>query len=195
MSEYPTWSRDFEIPPEQRTARQAALVEKIEAGPRGRVTLNYRMWLHNMDLAEVTEPFGLYVTYLSPVTKRQKEILILTHAAFWDAKFEWNVHAPQARAVGITDDQMQAIAEGRAPGFADPIEELTYELVRALHVYRHVNEDLYGRSMEHLGHRGVSDLIGLIGLYTMAAQSMTFYQVPKDHAPPWAKLPFKLSRE
>ena len=195
MSEHKTWSRDFEIRPEQRNERQAALVRRIEEGPRGRVTINYRMWLHNMDLAEVAEPFGLYLTYLSPVTKRQKEILILAHAAYWDAKFEWNIHKVQAKAVGITDEQIQSIKQGRPPGFGDVTEDLTYELARALHVEREVNDDLYARCMEQFGHKGVSDLIGLIGLYTMAAMSLCFYQVPIDHAPPWAKLPFKLSND
>lgn len=195
MSEKTTWNRDFEIPPEQRTERQAALIKKIEEGPRGRVTLNYRMWLHNMDMAEVAEPFGLYLTYLAPVTKRQKEILILTHAAYWGAKFEWNVHKPQAKAVGITDEQIQAIADGRPPCFGDLTEDLTYELVQALQVDREVSDDLYARCMAHFGHKGVSEITGLLGLYTMTAMSICFYQVPMDHSPPWAKLPFKLTRE
>jgi hypothetical protein len=41
--------------------------------------------------------------------------------------------------------------------------------------------------MRVFGHKGVSDLIGLIGLYTMVAMTLNFYDVPPGHAPAWQK--------
>lgn len=178
--------RDFEIPPQQRTERQQAMYRHIEQGPRGRVMVNLRAWLHNMDFLDVAEPFGLYLSQLAPLTKRQKEILVLVHAHFWDAKFEWAAHVKHALKAGITQEQIDAIAQGCTPTFGDRVEDLTYELVNTLHTVRHVDDDLYSRCMEVFGHKGVSDLIGLIGLYTMVAMTLNFYDVPPGHLPPWA---------
>jgi 4-carboxymuconolactone decarboxylase len=180
--------RDFEIPPERRDERQQAMYRSIEQGPRGRVMINLRAWLHNMDFLDVAEPFGLYLTQRAPLTKRQKEILVLVHANFWDAKFEWDAHVKHALKAGITREQIDAIEQRRTPHFGDPVEDLTYELVVALHTVRHIDDALHDRCMKVFGHKGVIDLIGLIGLYTMIAMTLNFYDVPAGHLPPWARV-------
>lgn len=181
--------RDFEILPADRTERQQAMYRHIEQGPRGRVMINLRAWLHNMDFLDVAEPFGLYLTQRAPLTKRQKEILILVHANFWDARFEWDAHVRHALKAGITQAQIDAIEQGGRPHFDDPVEDLTWELVRALHTVRHIDDDLHDRCMRQFGHKGVTDLIGVIGLYTMIAMTLNFYDVPAGHLPPWAATP------
>ena len=177
--------RDFEIPPNLRTDRQQQMVRHIEQGPRGRVMINLRAWLHNMDFLDVAEPFGLYLSQFAPVTKRQKEILVLVHAQFWDAKYEWDAHTRHALKAGIHQSQIDAMAKGLRPEFEDPVESLTWELVMALHTVRHIDDDLYDRCMKVFDHKGVSDLIGLIGLYTMVAMTLNFYDAPPGHVPPW----------
>ena len=149
--------------------------------------VNLRAWLHNMDFLDVAEPFGLYLSQFAPVSKRQKEILVLVHAHFWDAKYEWDAHTRHALKAGITQEQIDAISKGLRPVFEDAVESLTWELVAALHTVRHIDDDLYDRSMRVFGHKGVSDLIGLIGLYTMVAMTLNFYDVPPGHAPTWQK--------
>lgn len=170
--------REFELSPESRTPRQAELVARIEAGPRGRVPINLRAWLHNPDFADVADTFGLYVSSLAPITAREKEVTVLVNAQFWGAAFEWSMHVKHARKAGLTDSQIDAIHEGVDPGFLDEKEQLTYELAYALHNARKVPDDLYTRAMSVLGHKGVSDRIGLIGLYTMIAMTLNFYDVP-----------------
>jgi 4-carboxymuconolactone decarboxylase len=187
MSTQSVLRRDFEIPPQLRTDRQQQMVRHIEQGPRGRVMVNLRAWLHNMDFLDVAEPFGLYLSQFAPVSKRQKEILVLVHAHFWDAKYEWDAHTRHALKAGITQEQIDAISKGLRPVFEDAVESLTWELVAALHTVRHIDDDLYERSMRVFGHKGVSDLIGLIGLYTMVAMTLNFYDVPPGHAPAWQK--------
>jgi 4-carboxymuconolactone decarboxylase len=179
--------RDFEISPQLRTDRQQQMVRHIEQGPRGRVMINLRAWLHNMDFLDVAEPFGLYLSQFAPVTKRQKEILILVHAHFWDAKYEWDAHTRHALKAGITQAQIDALAKGVRPEFGNVLEDLTWELVTALHTVRHVDDDLYERCMKVFDHKGVSDLIGLIGLYTMIAMTLNFYDVPAGHVPDWQR--------
>lgn len=177
MSTKPVSSRPFEIAPAERNERQKAIVERIESGPRGRVPINLRAWLHNPDFVDVVEPFGLYVSQLAPITKRQKEILVLTGARFWKAAYEWYMHEGHALKAGITSQEIDRIRVGKSPEFADPVEQLTWELGSALHSQGPVPEPLYRRCIEVLGHKGVSDLIGLAGLYSMIAMTLNFYDV------------------
>jgi 4-carboxymuconolactone decarboxylase len=177
MSNKPASSRHFEIEPNQLSARQRAIVERIESGPRGRLPINLRAWLHNPDFVDVVEPFGLYVSALAPITKRQKEILVLTGARFWQAAYELHMHEGHAVKAGITSEQVARIKAGESPGFTDPLEQLTWELGSAIHSPGPVPEPLYRRCMDVLGHKGVSDLIGLAGLYTMIAMTLNFHDV------------------
>lgn len=171
-------TRDFVIPPEARTPRQAELMARIEAGPRGRVPINLRAWLHNPDFVEVADPFGLYVSSLAPITPREKEITVLVNAVFWGAAYERALHVKHAKRAGLTDAQIDAICTDTVPVFEDDREQITYELAYALHDKKCVSDDLHARAMAVLGHRGVSDRIGLIGLYTMIAMTLNFYDVP-----------------
>lgn len=175
---FPRGREAFDLPYEQLDAVQRTFVDRISAGPRGRVPINLRAWLHNIDFAAVAEPFGLYVSErAASISKREKEITILVNARFWRAAFEWTAHERAGLKVGLTPEQIKAIREGRSPAFDDAGEQLTYELAYALHEERHVNDRIYQAAMAHFGHQGVSDRIGLIGLYSMIAMTLNFYDV------------------
>jgi len=184
VSNKPAFSRPFEILMGDLTARQKSIVDRIENGPRGRVPINLRAWLHNPDFVDVADPFGLYVSQLAPITKRQKEILVLTGARFWKAAYEWHMHEAHALKAGITPLQVDRIGAGASPDFVEPLEQLTWELASALHAPGPVPEPVYRRCIDTMGHKGVSDLIGLAGLYTMIAMTLNFHDVQ----PPARKL-------
>jgi 4-carboxymuconolactone decarboxylase len=41
-----------------------------------------------------------------------------------------------------------------------------------------IPQDLYDRAVEALGHKGITDLIVLMGYYTCVSLTMNFYAVP-----------------
>ena len=175
IQEHP--GRPFKIDPREITAQQSALIERIKSGPRGRVPPNLQIWLHNIEFAEVAEKFGEYVSQRAPFSPKAKEIVILGVASFWRSAFEWHFHAGLAKKNGVTDAQVDAIWNKTDPKFMDPVEQVTYQLVFAITEGRDVSDDLHKRAMEKLGHAGVSDVIGLAGLYTMIAQTIMFYKL------------------
>ena len=86
-------------------------------------------------------------------------------------------HADLARKHGVSDAQIQAIWNKADPKFPDPVDQITYELVFAIYEKRDVSDDLHRRALDKLGHAGVSDIIGLTGLYSMIAQTIIFYRL------------------
>lgn len=177
-------SRPFEIPAGERSERQQAIIDRIESGPRGRVPINLRAWLHNPDFVDVAEPFGLYVSNTAPITARQKEILVLVNARFWGSAFEAHMHRGHALKAGISEQQVQQIVAGVSPEFTDATEQLVWELAMALHACGPVNEALHRRALDCLGQKGVIDLIGLAGLYNMIAMTLNFHDVQSPSATP-----------
>lgn len=162
--------------------RQQAIYKRVESGPRGRVPINIRLWLENPDFVDAVEPFGLYVSGLAPITKRQKELVVLVGARFWDAAYEWNMHVQHATKAGFTATDIADIAAGRIPQSLDDLERATYLLVTRLHSKGPVDEETHANAMRVLGHRGVTDIIGLVGLYTMIAMSLNFFDIPAPTA-------------
>ncbi len=171
-------ARAFEVRPDEMTERQAGFVSRMLSGPRGRIPINLRAWLHNPDFLDVVEPFGFYVSQTSPLTRREREIVILVNARCWQAAYERHLHERHALDAGITARQVAAILAGESPDFPEPREQVAWELAVALHEHRRVPDALYRRVLATYGQSGVSDLVGLMGLYTMIAFTLNFYDVP-----------------
>jgi len=174
---YPRGKEAFDLDRSQLDAEQGAFHDRIAAGPRGRVPINLRAWMHNLPFARVVEPFGLYVSETAPITKREKEITVLVNARHWNAAFEWEMHRRHGLKAGLTAAQIDDIAQGRDPGFTDRAEAATWKLAHHLHEDRRVPDDFYQQVMTEFGHKWVSDRVGLIGLYTMIAFTLNFYDV------------------
>jgi len=174
--------RPYYLEPKDRSPQQSALIKRVIDGPRGRVPPNLYMWLNNVDFAEVAEKFGEYTSQKARFQPLAKEIIILLTASHWRSTFEWYHHAPHAKKHGATAAQLDALWNKTDPKFADPIDQLTYEVAFAVIEKHEVSDDLYKRAIAKLGHVGVSDIIGLAGLYTMIAQSLAFYKIeaPKE---------------
>jgi len=176
-SKVPRGKQAFELERAQLDAEQAVFFDRVSSGPRGRVPINLRAWMHNMPFAKAVEPFGLYVSETAPISKREKEITVLVNARCWNATFEWEMHRRHGLRVGLTEAQIEAIGKGQDPGFEDRGEACTWRLAHHLHAEKRVPDDFYQTVLAEFGHKWVSDRIGLIGLYTMIAFTLNFYDV------------------
>jgi 4-carboxymuconolactone decarboxylase len=176
IAEHP--ARPFRIPQAEMTQQQADLVRRILSGPRKDLPVNMEIWLQSPQFAEVANSFAEYVGHLAPMTKRIKEITILVVAAYWGSAFEWFWHERLSRQLGLTEAQLDGLKKREPVRFEDPKEQAAYDLAYALMERRNVDDELYARAVDVLGHGLVSDLVGLIGLYTMVAFSLDFYRVP-----------------
>ena len=173
-----TPGRPYRLAPTDMTQAQADLVSRIRSGPRKDLPVNMEIWLHSPQFAEVANQFAEYVGHLAPMTRRVKEITILVVAAYWSSAFEQFWHERLGSKLGLTPEQLENLRARKYTYFDDEIEQTAYELAIGLLEKRNVDSALYQRAIRVLGHGGVSDLVGLIGLYTMVAFSLDFYRVP-----------------
>lgn len=143
---------------------------------------------------------------LDPVVR---ELAILTVAKEAEAEYEWVQHVAIAKAVGATDEQIEALAEaascasegaaeriaraaqhgpGNGDGAAagdwpfDGAQQAAIELAACVVRGPHVSSDLFECVRAQFGDREIVELLLAIGDYLMLARLMTVLQIDVDDA-------------
>lgn len=171
------------LSPEQRRVHDA-----IVAGPRGKVAGPLAIWLESAELADRAQALGAFCRYGSSLPPRLSELAILIIGASWTAGYEWHSHAPLAIAAGVDPIAVEAIRTGRAVVLARPDEQAVYALARELLATHRVSDGTYRRAITYLGKKGVVELIGILGYYTLIAMTIQAFEVavPEGAADPFA---------
>ncbi len=166
---------------------QTEVFNAIRQGPRGIVEGPLRIWLQSPDLAQRAQSLGAYCRYGTRLSPYLSELAILVVGAHWRSGFEWHVHAPIARASGLTEAAISAIYDGEAPSLTDEKAQAVYEFSQQLVRTRHVAHDTYSRAVLVLGLDAVVDLVGVLGYYTLISMTINAFHVA---VPTGAKEPF-----
>lgn len=171
------------IPLEQLTltADQTRVVDDVRAGRRGTVPANVVAWLASPALAHRAAHLGEFVRYETSLPARLSELAILAVARRWSCAYEWAVHADAAAQAGLASEVIDAIAHGTAVPLSDPADAVVYAFAVELAASGRVSEAVYTRAIDLLSEPGVTDLIGVVGYYTLVAFTLNVREVP---APP-----------
>lgn len=158
----------------------------IAAGPRGAVSGPFDALLRSPELADRLQQVGAYVRFESSLPPRLNELAILVTARYWGAQFEWWAHRRFAEQAGLAPAIAQAIAEGRRPEALRADEAAVYEFCRQLHADKNVSDAAWRAALDQFGERGVIDLIGTCGYYTVVSMVLnaTQHPMPEGVAPP-----------
>jgi 4-carboxymuconolactone decarboxylase len=132
---------------------------------------------------------GEFLRYSTCLPKKLNELAIIVTARRWNSQLEFLIHADAARAAGIDHQSVEAIRLGEAPTFTDHAEVEVYEFARLLQQTGDVTEDLHAAVTARWGERGVVELTGVIGYYTMVSMTLNAHEIP---IPPDAKAPLPL---
>jgi 4-carboxymuconolactone decarboxylase len=179
MPETPTFGRYPEIPyermtPEQQEGHRAV----IEA--RGRLPGPTKIWVHNPKLAKAAAPLGAHFRTGYSLSEREREIAVVIITSKWHAIYPTNAHERAAKAAGLPAATIEAMLSGLPVSFTDRREQIVYEMATCLANSRWVAKGVHDRAVAALGHDGVTDVICLMGYYTMVAMTLAFYDVPAD---------------
>ncbi|MDP6788630.1 MAG: carboxymuconolactone decarboxylase family protein [Rhodospirillales bacterium] len=179
------------IPPDQMSAEQRRVHDRIAAGPRGRVTGPFTLLLRSPEVAERVQNLGEFLRFDISLAPHLKELAILMVARLWTCQYEWYAHEPFARESNLDSALIEAIRLGRRPQFNDGEEEAVHDLTRGL-VTNHVIDDaVYERCMAFFGEATVVELVNLIAYYALIAHNLNAFEVdlPDGAEPPLPPLP------
>jgi len=172
------------IPAEKLSPRQKEIHDAIVAGPRGGVHGPLAVWLYSPELADRAQKLGEHLRYNTSLEPRLSEMAILIVGRHWDCQFEWYAHGPIAEKQGLARAVIAALAAGERPTGMKPDEEAIYDFTTEFFATHKVSDQAYAAALKAFGEKGVVDLIGIIGYYSLAAVTLNASETLPPGEPP-----------
>lgn len=175
---------------DQLSPEQKALRDAIASGPRGRFSMGgpFGIWMQAPELGMLAQKLGGHVRLETSIPPRLSEFAILCTARIWRAQYEWMAHAPIAEKQGVKPDTIRAIQNGRRPSGAPADELAVYDFVKELYRDRRVSDAAYKKLHDVFGDRGMVELVGILGYYSMVSMMLNVFRAAIDPDKP---LPFR----
>lgn len=177
------------LPDERLTEEQRRVAEAIARGPRGAVYGPFVPLLRSPELADCAQGLGEYLRFRSAIGPRLTELAILVIARHWNQTVEWAIHAPLAEQAGIAAATIAAIAAARRPAQLSDDEATIYDFCVELGRDKSVGDATFARAVTRFGERGVVDLVGINGYYTLLAMVLNVAGTPAGSTPSIALMP------
>ncbi|HMH17749.1 MAG TPA: carboxymuconolactone decarboxylase family protein [Burkholderiales bacterium] len=162
----------------EMTDAQRKVYKEIASGPRGGVRGPFNALLRSPELADRAQKFGEYVRFNTSLAERLKEFAILITARHWSAQYEWHAHHAHAMKAGLNPQIAADLARGKRPKGMKDDEAVVYDFCKELHENKAVSDAAYKAVADRFGERGVVDLIGISGYYTMVSMVLNVGRHP-----------------
>jgi 4-carboxymuconolactone decarboxylase len=181
MSRLPQPTRETLAPDQQ------AAWDRIAGGARGGVGGPFLALITSAELCARVEQVGVFIRYDCSVPQRLRELAILCVGEHWRAAYEWFAHARIAAAQGVPEAVIAAIGQGQTPPFDRDEDRIVHDMVRALLRRGVVADALYAPAQALLGDKGMVELTGLVGYYSLLAMQLNVFGIrpPGDYSAPW----------
>jgi 4-carboxymuconolactone decarboxylase len=180
-----------ELTPETMTDEQRAVADAIQSGPRGSGLRGpFNALLRSPQLCDAVQRVGAHVRFGSSIPAPLNELAICLAGRKWGAQYEFYAHRRLGIEAGLNPDILDAIAAGRRPKTLSPDETIVYEFVAELLTTGVVSAKRYQPVLDRFGDRGVIDLVGAVGYYSLVSMVLNVAQVPlpEGETPPLAPL-------
>jgi 4-carboxymuconolactone decarboxylase len=186
MRLYPEMARLHLPSAEELTSEQREVHDEIIAGVRGRLVGPLRAVIHSPELARRWSRLGEYLRFSTCLPKKLNELAIIVTGRRWNSQIEFLIHAEAAKAAGLDPACVEAIRRGEPPSFTDEAEAEVYEFARSLQQSGTIDASLHAAVTARWGARGVVELTGVIGYYTMVSMTLNAHEIPlpQDATPP-----------
>lgn len=177
------------LDPTQLDAAQQSLYDTITRPPRtdgpflvvdddGHLAGPFNAMLHSPAIGEALQSLGASLRFGGRLPARTRELVVCTVAATLASDYEWYAHSRVALEVGVTTDELDALARGEVPPSLSSTEGASLELATALLAGRGVGEEVHASALAHLGHAGITELTVLVGYYQTLAGLLAVGDVP-----------------
>lgn len=123
-----------------------------------------------------------------PLTRREQQIINMTIARFWNARYPWHAQVRGALAVNVERAVIDAINARRAPDLPDARERTCYQVATELLNNKGLSDSSYAAAAATMGLPDLVALIASIGSFSMTCMTAGTFQIdpPKDDPIPLA---------
>ena len=166
------------VPPAQYTEEQKQAAADFESVRKVPVFGPFEPLMYSPQLMSTARAMGDYLRYKSAIGNTLSELVILITAREWTQDYEWSLHYPIALKAGIRKEVADDIAAGRRPIAMSPDEETVFDFASELLRNKQVSDATFQRARSRLGMKGVVDMTGIVGYYTLLAMQLNVAQYP-----------------
>jgi len=163
---------------------QKKVYDNIAQGPRGNVRGPFAVMLRCPELTDRVQKLGEYLRFGSSLPPRLSEFAIIITAREWSSEIEWVGHSKLAVAGGLSAQVVEDLRVGRRPQAMQDDEAALYNFCIELHRDKEVSDTTYDAALKHFGEKGLVDLMGISGYYTLAAMMLKVSQKPLPEGTP-----------
>lgn len=130
------------------------------------------------------QELGGALRYRTSLTDREREVAILAVAVARRSEFEWYAHERVGARVGLSEDELAALAAGRAPESLDAAEATVHRACAAMLARHDLDDDEYAAAEEALGTERLAELVVLVGYYDCLALMLAVHRAPLPEGVP-----------
>jgi 4-carboxymuconolactone decarboxylase len=164
------------ISPDEMNADQKATYDEAVAGKRGAAPAPMLAWLNSPEMARHATRLGETLRFNTIFPAKLSEIAILVTARHFTAHYEWWAHKRLALKGGLDVEIIDAIRDRRTPRFDDPQAQMIYDVAKSLHEGHGLAKPLYDAAVRLLSERGLVEIIGLCGYYTLVSMTLNTFE-------------------
>jgi 4-carboxymuconolactone decarboxylase len=164
------------ISPDEMSADQKQTYDESIASKRGKPPPPMLAWLNSPEMARHATRLGAVLRFDTMFPAALSEIAILVTARHWTSHYEWYAHKRLALQGGLDIKIIDDIRDRRTPAFSDPKARMVYDVAKSLHEGHGVTQPLYDAAIALLGERGLVEIIGLGGYYTMVSMTLNTFE-------------------
>jgi 4-carboxymuconolactone decarboxylase len=163
------------LSPGEMNAEQKQVHDEAVAGKRGAAPAPMLGWLYSPEMAKHATRLGETLRFNTMFPAKLSEIAILVTARHFTAHYEWFAHKRLALKGGMDPKIIEAIRDRRTPVFDDPKGKTIYEVAKSLHEGHGLSKALYAEAVQVLSERGLVEVIGLCGYYTLVSLTLNTF--------------------
>jgi 4-carboxymuconolactone decarboxylase len=116
------------------------------------------------------------------LSKRIRQVVILSVGAVWKAEYEIYAHSAVARKIGLSEVAIQALLRGEASEDLSGQERIAQQFARQLTAERRIEPPLYEAAEAAFGPKGLVDMTVLIGSYMVVCALLNVFAIPAPAA-------------
>jgi 4-carboxymuconolactone decarboxylase len=163
------------LSPDEMSKEQKETYDESIAGKRGAPPAPMMAWLNSPETARHATRLGAVLRFDTMFPAKLSEIAILVTARHWTSHYEWFAHKRLALKGGMDPGIIEDIRHRRTPHFDDPKGQMIYDIAKSLHEGHGLTQALYDEAVKVLTERGLTEVIGLCGYYTMVSMTLNTF--------------------
>ena len=121
-----------------------------------------------------------------PLSAREQQIVNMTVARHWNARYPWFAQARRSRAVGIDQAVIDAINARQTPNLPDARERTCFTVARELLASKGLSDETYAAAEKAMGLESLVALVASTGSFSMTCMTANSFGIdpPGDNPTP-----------